>query len=72
MTEPTDTKAIRERAKLLAAQRRIDRKNRKRHCALCGVEESERTPFYAHPDGIGPTCKDPATCPHAQGGATKP
>ena len=45
-------------------QRRVDAKNRKRKCALCGTDETERTPFVAHPDGIGPTCKEPGLCEH--------
>lgn len=62
MTNVPDAKVLRERAKQLAEERRAERKNRKRRCALCGVEESEKTPFVAHPDGIGPTCRDPSTC----------
>ncbi|MFZ5470668.1 MAG: hypothetical protein ACOZIN_14645 [Myxococcota bacterium] len=64
MTEPIDPKVARERAKQIAEQRRAERKSRKRKCALCGVEESEKTPFVAHPDGIGPTCRDQTVCPH--------
>jgi hypothetical protein len=64
MDQPVDNKAIRERAKLLAEARRNERKNRKRKCALCGTEESEKTPFFAHPDGIGPSCRDPGVCEH--------
>jgi hypothetical protein len=57
-----DSKVARERAKALAEQRRIERRQRKRKCVLCGVEESERNPLGAHPDGIGPSCKDEAAC----------
>jgi hypothetical protein len=57
-----DAKAARERAKAIAEQRRSERRNRKRKCVLCGVEESEKVPLGAHPDGIGPACKDEATC----------
>ncbi len=61
-TNVPDAKAMRDRAKQLAEERRTERKNRKRHCALCGVEESEKVPFFAHPDGIGPSCKEPSLC----------
>lgn len=64
MNEPMDPKIARERAKQIAEQRRAERRSRKRKCALCGVEESEKTPFVAHPDGIGPTCRDPNVCPN--------
>lgn len=59
-----DEKKRREQAKVMAEQRRLERKNRKRKCAMCGVDESEKTPFVAHPDGIGPTCKEPGMCDH--------
>ena len=72
MTNVPDAKALREQAKKLAEQRRADRKNRKRKCALCGTEESEKTPFVAHPDGIGPSCKDPSVCEHYRAAAGKP
>jgi hypothetical protein len=62
VTNVPDAKALRERAKQLAEERRADRKNRKRKCALCGTEESDKTPFVAHPDGIGPSCKEPSLC----------
>ena len=64
MTNVPDAKALRDRAKQLAEERRAERKNRKRKCALCGTDETERTPFVAHPDGIGPTCKEPGLCEH--------
>jgi hypothetical protein len=57
-----DSKSARERAKAIAEQRRAERRMRKRKCVVCGVEESERTPLGAHPDGIGPACKDTASC----------
>ena len=57
-----DGKAARERAKAIAEQRRMESRNRKRKCVLCGVEESEKVPLGAHPDGIGPACKDEASC----------
>jgi hypothetical protein len=57
-----DGKAARERAKAIAEQRRLERRNRKRKCVLCGVEESEKVPLGPHPDGIGPACKDEASC----------
>jgi hypothetical protein len=57
-----EAKVLREKAKQIAEQRRAERKNRKRKCALCGTEENEKVPFVAHPDGIGPTCKEPTTC----------
>ncbi len=62
MSAAAEAKALREKAKQIAEQRRAERKNRKRKCALCGTEENEKVPFVAHPDGIGPTCKEPATC----------
>src|SRR6478672_4034613 len=57
-----EAKAARERAKAIAEQRRAERKNRKRKCVLCGVEESDKTPLGPHPDGIGPSCKDEMGC----------
>ncbi len=54
----------RQDAKRIAELRRAERKNKKRKCALCGTEESDKTPFVAHPDGIGPTCKEPSVCEH--------
>jgi hypothetical protein len=68
MSEIPDAKTLRERAKQLAEQRRAEMKNKKRKCALCGTEESEKTPFFAHPEGIGPTCKEPALCEHYRAG----
>jgi hypothetical protein len=61
-TPVPDAKALRERAKQLAEERRSERKNRKRKCTICGTEETDKAPFVAHPDGIGPACKDPASC----------
>jgi hypothetical protein len=58
----------RARAKALAEQRRAERKLRKRKCVLCGVEESDKTPLGAHPDGIGPSCKEEAACVARRGG----
>ena len=57
-----DAKAARERAKALAEARRAERRNRKRRCVLCQAEESEKVPLGAHPDGIGPSCKDESGC----------
>ena len=57
-----DAKAARERAKAIAEQRRLERRNRKRKCVLCGAEESDKVPLGAHPEGIGPSCKDEAGC----------
>lgn len=62
MANEVDGKSARERAKAIAEQRRAERKNRKRKCVLCGVEESDKTPLGPHPDGIGPSCKDEAAC----------
>ncbi len=62
------SETARDEAKRIAEQRRAERKNRKRKCALCGTEETEKTPFVAHPDGIGPTCKEPALCEHYRAG----
>jgi hypothetical protein len=62
MTDSIDNKAMRERAKQIAEQRRAERKTRKRKCVLCGVEESDKSPLGPHPDGIGPSCRDEAGC----------
>jgi hypothetical protein len=62
MNDPVDAKSARERAKEIAEQRRAERRTRKRKCVLCSVEESDKTPLGAHPDGIGPACKDEASC----------
>lgn len=64
MTDMPDNKVLREKAKQLAEHRRNERKNRKRKCALCGIEENEKVPFIAHPEGIGPTCKELSVCDH--------
>lgn len=68
MSEIPDAKTLRERAKQIAESRRQDKKNKKRKCSLCGTEESDKTPFFAHPDGIGPTCKEPSLCEHFRAG----
>ncbi len=62
MTNVPDAKSRRELAKKLAEDRRTERKTRKRKCALCGIEESEKSPFVAHPDGLGPTCRETMSC----------
>ena len=62
MSNQMDAKTARERAKVLAQQRRAERRARKRRCVLCTVEESEKTPLVAHPDGLGPACKDELSC----------
>lgn len=62
MNDPLDNKATRERAKQIAEQRRAERRLRKRKCVVCGVEESDKTPLGAHPDGIGPSCRDEVSC----------
>jgi hypothetical protein len=62
MSNDIDSKAARMRAKAIAEQRRAERRLRKRKCVLCGVEESDKTPLGAHPEGIGPACKDEAAC----------
>lgn len=62
MSEEWDAKAARERAKQIAEQRRTERRNRRRRCVLCSAEESDKTPFGPHPDGIGPVCKDELSC----------
>jgi hypothetical protein len=62
MTNGSDAKSARERAKQIAQQRRMERKARRRKCVVCGVEESDKTPLGAHPEGIGPSCKDEAAC----------
>lgn len=62
MTNEADGKSARERAKAIAEQRRAERRSRKRKCVLCGVEESDKAPLGAHPDGIGPSCKDELSC----------
>jgi hypothetical protein len=71
MSNELDAKTARERAKLIAEQRRAERKNRKRKCVLCGVEESDKTPLGPHPDGIGPSCKDEAGCTHRKAAAAR-
>ncbi|HYO59596.1 hypothetical protein [Archangium sp.] len=62
MSNELDAKAARERAKAIAEQRRAERRNRKRKCVVCGVEESDKTPLGPHPEGIGPSCKDEVSC----------
>jgi hypothetical protein len=57
-----DGKSARERAKEIAEQRRAERRNRKRKCVLCGVEESDKAPLGPHPEGLGPSCKDEVAC----------
>ncbi len=57
-----DAKTLRDRARQLADERRAERKNRKRRCTLCATEESDKAPFVPHLDGIGPVCKDAASC----------
>jgi hypothetical protein len=57
-----DAKVAREKAKQIAEQRRAERRNRKRKCVLCGMEESDKNPLGPHPDGIGPSCRDEAAC----------
>ncbi len=62
MSFDNESRAARERAKVIAEQHRAERRNRRRRCVLCGIEESERTPLGAHPDGIGPSCRDQDGC----------
>ena len=62
MSTVNDNRSARERAKAIAEQHRAERRLRKRRCVLCAVEESERTPLGAHPDGLGPSCKDLDGC----------
>jgi hypothetical protein len=62
MTNEVDGKTAREKAKAIAEQRRAERRTRKRKCVLCQVEETDKTPLGAHPDGIGPSCKDEISC----------
>lgn len=57
-----DAKAAREKAKAIAENRRAERKLRKRRCVVCNAEESDKVPLGAHPEGIGPSCKDEAAC----------
>lgn len=68
MTNEADGKNARERAKAIAEQRRAERRSRKRKCVLCSVEESDKTPLGAHPDGIGPSCKDELSCQQRRAG----
>jgi hypothetical protein len=70
MPNESDSKGARERAKQIAEQRRAERRLRKRKCVLCGVEESDKTPLGPHPEGIGPSCKDEASC-HARRAAAR-
>ncbi|MHB8875715.1 MAG: hypothetical protein ACYC8T_18675 [Myxococcaceae bacterium] len=62
MTDQIDTKSAREKAKQIAEQRRAERRLRKRKCVLCGIEESDKAPLGAHPDGLGPSCRDESGC----------
>ena len=62
MTNEDDGKSAREKAKAIAEQRRVERRQRKRKCVLCGAEESDKNPLGAHPEGIGPSCRDEAGC----------
>jgi hypothetical protein len=71
MSNEVDAKTARERAKQIAEQRRAERRNRKRKCVLCGVEESDKTPLGPHPDGIGPSCKDEGSCQQRKAAATR-
>ena len=71
MSNEVDAKSARERAKEIAEQRRAERRNRKRKCVVCGVEESDKTPLGAHPDGIGPSCKDELTCQARRAAASR-
>ena len=68
MTDEADGKSARERAKAIAEQRRAERRQRKRKCVLCGAEESDKNPLGAHPDGIGPACKDEGACQSRRAG----
>jgi hypothetical protein len=63
-----DSKNARERAKEIAEQRRAERRMRKRKCVVCSVEESDKTPLGAHPEGIGPACKDTVGCQSRRAG----
>lgn len=56
-------------AKRLAEERRAAQRSRKRRCALCQTEESEKLLFVAHPDGIGPTCREPGVCEYYRAAA---
>jgi hypothetical protein len=71
MSNELDAKAARERAKAIAEQRRAERRNRKRKCVVCGVEESDKAPLGAHPDGIGPSCKDELSCQARRAAASR-
>jgi hypothetical protein len=62
MSDQLDAKNARERAKAIAEQRRAERRSRRRKCVVCGIEESDKTPLGAHPDGLGPACKDETGC----------
>ena len=66
-----DGKNAREKAKAIAEARRAERRLRKRKCVLCGVEESDKTPLGAHPDGIGPSCKDEVSCQQRRSAAAR-
>jgi hypothetical protein len=56
--------AEKREAKRASELRRQEKKSVKRKCALCGIDESERTPFFAHPEGLGPACKELQSCEH--------
>lgn len=62
MTDPIDSKTAREKAKQIAEQRRAERRQRKRKCVLCSIEESDKAPLGPHPDGLGPSCRDESGC----------
>lgn len=62
MSAVNDNRSARERAKAIAEQHRAERRLRRRRCVLCTIEESERTPLGAHPEGLGPSCKDTDGC----------
>jgi hypothetical protein len=62
MTNESDEKSARERAKEIAEAWRAERRSRKRKCVLCSAEESDKNPLGPHPDGIGPYCKDELAC----------
>ena len=69
MTDATDSKAAREKAKQIAEQRRAERRQRKRKCVLCAIEESDKAPLGPHPDGLGPSCRDESGCNSRRAGS---
>src|SRR5262249_2086969 len=61
-------KGGREGARGIAERRGGERRRRKRKCVLCGAGEWDKNPLGAHPEGIGPACKDEGACQSRRAG----